>query len=290
MHTLTIVGVGLIGASIGLAAKNRRLFRKIRGVGRNRDSLERAKSRGAVDEIFDDAVGAVAGADVVVVCTPVGQIAREVLAAAPCCGPETLLTDAGSTKARIVAEVEERWSVVDSHSTAARGASGVHYVGSHPLAGSEKRGPEHGDANLFAGRWAVVTPTPRTSNETRDRAIHFWQGLGSHVLLMSPEEHDQALALTSHLPHLAASALALTLPEGLQNLAATGFRDSTRIAAGDPALWTDIFRHNREALLTALEGMERQLGLFRAALERSDWNHVDHLLAQAKKVRDALGN
>jgi prephenate dehydrogenase len=278
MHTLTIVGVGLIGASIGLAAKNRRLFRLVRGVGRGRESLERARARGAVDEVYEDLSAALPGAGVVVFCTPVGRIAGQVLSAAPHCDAGTLLTDAGSTKARIVREVEEKLPACAA------------FVGSHPLAGSEKRGPDFADVNLFAGRQTVVTPTERTSPRALEQTIQFWQSLGSKVTVMGPEEHDRALAFTSHLPHLVAAALASALPGELAHLAATGFRDTTRIAAGDVGLWTDIFRHNREALLTSLDSFDDTLQDFRRALQQSDWTAVDNLLTQAKKVRDALGS
>src|SRR5262249_29527619 len=149
-------------------------------------------------------------------------------------------TDAGSTKEMIV-------DAVESHMTA-----GVSFVGSHPLAGSEKRGPEHADANLFQDRLALVTQTPSTNIRALERTKAFWQTLGYRVRVMDPREHDQALAFTSHLPHLVASALAGILPEDLVDLTATGFRDTTRIAAGDPNLWTAIFLQNREAVRAAL--------------------------------------
>ncbi|MFO0968031.1 MAG: prephenate dehydrogenase [Gemmataceae bacterium] len=277
-QTLTIVGVGLIGASIGLAAKNRRLFRSVRGVGRNRETLQRARDRGAIDELSLDLRPLLADSDVIVFCTPVDRIAEQVLEAAPLCPATTLLTDAGSAKARIVSAVENRLP------------SGASFVGSHPLAGSEKRGPDHADANLFAGRWTVVTPTPRTPAAALERTTAFWHGLGSRVKVMTPEEHDRALAFTSHLPHLLASALAGLLPPELHDLAATGFRDTTRIAAGDSGLWTAIFEHNSAALGLSLRALEDRLGEFRRALEAGDWNTIDHLLTQAKKVRDALGS
>jgi len=278
MHTLTIVGVGLIGGSIGLAAKNRRLFRRIRGVGRDASSLERARAKGAIDEIHLNLNDALPDSDVVVFCTPVGRIAEQILDAAARCAPHTLLTDAGSTKGTIVRAVEDRLP------------DGAWFVGSHPLAGSEKRGPEFADANLFANRWTVVTRTSRTCEPALERALQFWQGLGSRVTVMDPEEHDRALAITSHLPHLLASTLAGVLPEPLMKLAATGFRDTTRIAAGDAALWTAIFQHNRDALLSALELFQHHLDDYRAGLENQDWPGVERLLTQAKKVRDALGS
>ena len=278
IDTLTIVGVGLIGGSIGLAAKKRSLVRRVRGLGRNPRSLEQAKALGAIDEAVLDSVQAAKNAEVVVVCTPVDSIAKHALEVAPHCPSGALITDAGSTKARIVSEVE------------AKQPAHVHFVGSHPLAGSEKRGPQYADAYLFHNRWVVLTPTPRTAPAALERTQAFWQALGARVKVMTPDEHDCALALTSHLPHLLASALAGLLPQDLFDLAATGFRDTTRIAAGDPALWTAIFAHNRLALLAALERLEKNLDVFRSALTQEDWPALDRLFAQAKQVRDALGS
>ena len=233
LRTLTIVGVGLIGGSIGLAARQRGLAEHILGAGRRRSSLESARRLGAIDEASLDLVQAVHRADLAVFCTPVGDIAHQVLAAAPGCAVDTLLTDAGSTKAVIVRTIEEGLP------------SGVAFVGSHPLAGSEQSGPEHAVADLFDGRLTVVTRTPRTDPGALERIAAFWESLGSHVKVMDPEQHDQALALTSHLPHLLASALAGLLTPELTELTATGFRDTTRIASGDPAIWTGILLHNR---------------------------------------------
>jgi prephenate dehydrogenase len=168
--------------------------------------------------------------------------------------------------------------------------SGMHFVGSHPLAGSEKRGPQYADAYLFHNRWVVLTPTERTASAALERTRALWQALGAKVKVLSPAEHDRGLALTSHLPHLLASTLAGVLPQDLLDLAATGFRDTTRIAAGDPALWTAIFSQNRQALLEALGRFDLNLQALRSALEKQDWTELDRLLSQAKKVRDALGS
>ena len=278
IQTLTIVGVGLIGGSLGLAARRRGLAAHVVGAGRQQASLDRARAVGAIDEASLDLAEAVRRADVAVFCTPVDRIAEQVLAAAPGCAPGTLLTDAGSTKAAIVARLDGRLP------------DGVAFVGSHPLAGSEKRGPEHADADLFQGRLTVITPGPHTDPAAVGRTATFWQALGSRVRLMPPEEHDRALALTSHLPHLLAAALTGILPDELRELAASGFRDTTRVAGGDPALWGAIFSQNRGAVLEALQRLTDRLGAFRVALEAEDWTTVDTLLAEAKKVRDALGS
>jgi cyclohexadieny/prephenate dehydrogenase len=275
---ITIVGAGLIGGSLGLAVKQRGLARIVRGIGRQQASLERARAVGAIDEGFVEPAAALAGAGLVVFCTPVDRIAEQVLAFAPHCSPGTLLTDAGSTKGTIVAAVEDHLP------------SGIAFVGSHPLAGSEKRGPDHADANLFEGRWTVVTRTPRTDPAALEKIVDFWQAVGARVTIMTPDDHDRALAITSHLPHLLAAALAGILPAELFDLTATGFRDTTRIAAGDPGLWTAICAHNREALLSALVPLDERLRQFRRALENRDWTALESLLVQAKKVRDALGN
>lgn len=280
MHrqTLTIVGVGLIGGSIGLAARQRGVVRHVRGVGRHPASLDRAVALGAIDEAFVSLEEAVAGADMVVFCTPVDRIAAQVLEAAPFCAPATVLNDAGSTKATIVRAIDGNLP------------KGVAFVGGHPLAGSEKRGPDAADCDLFQDRWTVLTPTDTTDPGALQRVRALWHGLGSLTRLMPPEEHDRALALTSHLPHLLASALAGLLPQEWHELTATGFRDTTRTAAGDPALWAAIFDHNRAALLAALLRLEHRLHEFRTAVETHDNAAIVQLLAQAKEVRDALGS
>ena len=276
--TLTIVGVGLIGGSLGLAARRRGLAGRVIGVGRQSATLDQARQLGAIDEASLDLADAVSRADVAVFCTPVSLIAEQVLAAAPGCAQGTLLTDAGSTKAAIVRALDGKLP------------PGVAFVGSHPLAGSEKRGPEHADADLFQDRVAVVTPTPRGDRAAVERTVGFWQALGSRVKLMSPDEHDRALAVTSHLPHLLASALAAILPPELRELTATGFRDATRIAAGDPSLWTGIFMHNRAALIDALGLVQDQVIQFKTALMTGDQAAIDALLARGKRSRDALGS
>jgi cyclohexadieny/prephenate dehydrogenase len=278
IDTLTIVGVGLIGGSIGLAARRRGLAARIIGVGRQQASLDQALSAGAIDEASLNLVESVRHSEIAVFCTPVDRIAEQVLATGPTCNPGTLLTDAGSTKAAIV------------HAIDGRLPKGVTFVGSHPLAGSEKRGPEFADADLFEGRLTVITPTRQTGALGLERTKAFWEALGSHVKLMSPEEHDRALAMTSHLPHLAASALAGILSPELHELTATGFRDTTRVAAGDPALWTGIFLQNRAAMLEALGTLQERIMELKQAILTNDRATLDALLAQAKRARDALGS
>jgi prephenate dehydrogenase len=278
IQTLTIVGVGLIGGSIALAAKRRGLAGRVVGTGKNQAELERALAAGAIDECSMDCAEAVGAADLAVFCMPVDQIADQVLAAATTCSAKTLLTDTGSTKSAIVKQVE------------AGLPDGVTFVGSHPLAGSEKRGVEYADADLLAGRVTIVTRTPRTASSALERAIQFWESLGSRTRVMDPEEHDRSLGLTSHLPHLIASALAGILPPQLRELTATGFRDTTRIAAGDPALWNAVFRQNQRELLASLQLFQRRLEKFRTALAGEDQKALEALLKDGKEARDALGS
>ncbi len=278
IQTLTIVGVGLIGGSIGAAARQRGLAGRVVGVGRQRDSLERALRLGTIDAWSLDLTEAARASDFFVFCTPVDLIARQVMAAAAVCRPGAVLTDAGSTKGAIVTEIGQRLP------------PGVAYVGSHPLAGSEKRGPEHARADLFQDRVTVVTKAPWTDPQALEQTTGFWRTLGARVRVMDPWEHDRALALTSHLPHLLAAALAGVLPPELYELTATGFRDTTRVAAGDPTLWTAILEQNRSAILEALDRVGARLGQFEGALRAGDAATVSALLAQGKRGRDALGS
>ncbi|MBI1914917.1 MAG: prephenate dehydrogenase/arogenate dehydrogenase family protein [Planctomycetes bacterium] len=275
LDQLAIVGTGLLGSSVARAARARGVTRRIVGIDRSAVHRDRALRLGIVDEASTELSHA-ATAEVVVFCTPVDVIAAQVLALAPACGAGTLLTDVGSTKGEIVAAVESALP------------TGVCFVGGHPLAGSEKGGPDHAGAHLFEGRLTILTRTARTDPVALERATAFWQALGARVRVMTPDEHDRALAVTSHLPHLAAAALAGLLPPELYELTATGFRDTTRLAESDPPLWSAICRQNRPALLQALELFLGRLENFRNALATDDAEALLALLAQGKKIKQDL--
>jgi prephenate dehydrogenase len=276
ISTLALVGVGLIGGSVGLAARRRGVGTRVVGFDRDRGALAQALERGILDEAAPDLPAAVRRADMAVFCTPVDTIAAQVLAAAPACRPGALLTDVGSTKAAIVRDLQGRLP------------AGVNFIGSHPLAGSEKHGPAFARADLFDDRLVVVTPAEPVDDDVLSTVTEFWHSLGAAVRAMDPEEHDRALALTSHLPHLVASALAGVLPPEWAELTATGFRDTTRLAAGDPALWAAIFRSNQGSVLAALDRLDGWLSRFRGALAAGDTAALIELLRQGKAARDGL--
>ncbi|MGL6097613.1 MAG: prephenate dehydrogenase [Fimbriiglobus sp.] len=276
---LTIVGVGLLGGSVGLAAKVRDVAGRVVGVGRSEVLLARAKAVGAIDSFTTDLAAGVAAADLIVVCTPVDRVAADVIAVAAAAKPTALITDVGSTKANIVAELAGKLP-----------PRAAKFVGSHPLAGSEKTGADHARPDLFSGRVVIVTPTGNDDLAAAKRAEEFWQALGATTVRMSPTDHDVALAITSHLPHAAAAGLAGVTPVEWLNLSAGGFRDCTRIAAGDPALWAAIFDANRGAVLAALDRFADRMAAFRAALAAGDSAAVAKWLTEAKQVRDALGS
>jgi len=237
---IAIIGVGLIGGSVGLAAKARAAARRVIGVDRSEERLTLALDNGAIDLQAHDLDGGLRGSKLVVVCVPVDQIADLILEAARHCDTDTLFTDGGGTKGNIVARV------------AGNLPAGIEYVPAHPLAGSEKSGVENARPGLFVNRNTVVTPIPGTSALAVERVCQFWQALGSKITIMSPEDHDRAVAITSHLPHAVAAAVAGITPIDLLGLTAGGFRDVTRIAAGDPRMWAAIFQANRDSVLSRL--------------------------------------
>jgi prephenate dehydrogenase len=212
----------------------------------------------------------------VIVCTPVGRIVADVRAAAAACKPGALITDVGSTKASIVA------------GATATPAPGVTFVGSHPIAGSEKSGPAAAMRNLFEGRTTVVTPAADTPEKATRAIERFWKTLGSRVVRMSPEAHDAALAATSHVPHVAASALAGATPADVLHLTAGGWLDSTRIAAADTQLWSEILTDNRDHVLKNLAVLEDRLAAFRRALQKRDATALAALLEEGKARRESL--
>jgi len=279
--TVAIVGVGLIGGSIGLAVKDRRLAARVIGVGRSAESLAEARRLGVVDETATD-VAALAAADLVVVATAVGTIPALLRAVDAAVRPGTLVTDAGSTKGSIVAAWEK-------HRRRAQGPRS-RFVGAHPIAGSHRRGPAAAKADLFVGRVTVVTPAAATPPDDVTAVAGFWSALGSTVFTMAPREHDRILAATSHAPHVAAAAIAAATPAECRRFTAGGWRDTTRIAAGDPALWADILLDNRAGVVRALGRISAATEKFRAALAANDRRRLLALLSRAKEDRDAVGS
>ncbi len=276
--TVAIVGVGLIGGSIGLALQERGLARRVVGVGRRASSLRRARQCRAVTQTTTSLARGVREADLVVVCTPVADIVQRVCEAAEHCPPGAVITDVGSTKWQIVRELGRRLR------------RGPGFVGSHPMAGSERTGPENARADLLDGRVTVVTPARHTRADDLGRIERFWSALGSRVVRMSPQEHDQAVAMTSHAAHVIATALAAATPPQALPLAASGWRDSTRIAAGDPQLWLQILLANRREVLKALGRFEDVLAACRAALRRGDAARLMQLLDAGKQTRDSVAS
>jgi len=284
--TVAIVGVGLIGGSIGLALKARKLADRVIGVGRSAGSLAEARRLGAIDEAAADLDTAVAAADLVVVATGVSSIPALLERIDAAVRPGTLLTDAGSTKAGIVAAWEK--------GRRGRGGTGGgrrgRFVGGHPVAGSHRRGPAAAEPRLFEGRVAIVTPASATPRADTEAIGRFWASLGATVHTMPPREHDRILAMTSHAPHVLAAAIAAATPAAARRFTAGGWRDTTRIAAGDPELWADILLDNAAPVATALERIATLTSRFRAALESGDRRRLVSLLTRAKEDRDAVGS
>lgn len=266
--TLAIVGVGLIGGAVARDARQSRAAKRILGLGRDTARLQAARHAGLIDEGSTDPRNLEA-ADVVVVCTPVDRIVADVRSLAPIVKPAALLTDAGSVKGAICKNL----------------ADIPNFIGSHPLAGSEKRGFEHADDVLLKGRTCVVTPTVPTPSPLVDAATGFWSTLGMNVVQLSPDDHDAALARTSHFPHLAAYALAGLLREGDIRFAASGFRDATRIAGSDPELWTAILSMNRNAVQKTLHEFRQSLDQLEDLLAASNSSGLRDVLEESQQKR-----
>jgi prephenate dehydrogenase len=280
IQTLAIVGVGLLGGSVAKATRAAALARTLVGVGRDAARLESALADGALDRVTTDLEAGVRGADFVLLAAPVLAIEallERVWRAAP---DGATLTDVGSTKAGIVRRAE---------ALAARRP--LAFVGSHPMAGSEKSGYGVARADLFEGATVLVTPTDRTEPRALKTVTGFWEALGARVSALDPEAHDIAVAAISHLPHAVADALvdavARFAPEALE-FAARGFKDTTRIAAADPDMWADIFLANRTALGASLGAFRQALAELEGAIAGGSREELRGLLARVKAARETL--
>lgn len=273
---VTVIGVGLLGGSIGLAIRHRWPDAEVIGVARRPDTRQEALAAGAVTVASDDLPSACADADLVIICTPVSKIARQAVLAAGASPPGALITDVGSTKAAIARGVDED------------PLASSKFVPSHPIAGSEKSGPKHARADLLADRLVVVTPTDRTDPQRLADVGSFWQQLGARVTQLTPERHDEIFAAVSHVPHLVAAVLASIISGDALPMVGSGWRDTTRVAAGDPEMWTAICQQNAPAILGALEVFTGQLRRLTLAIEQQDASQIRELLARAKTIRDQL--
>jgi prephenate dehydrogenase len=280
IQELAIVGVGLLGGSVAKAARAGGLARRVVGVGRDTARLRPALEDGTLDAAATDLDTGVRAADFVLLAAPVLAIEgllERVWRAAP---DGAVITDVGSTKRNIVRAAER---LADTRP--------LTFVGSHPLAGSEQSGYRAARADLFRGATVVVTPTDRTELTALKRVTEFWEALGARVSSLDPETHDRAVAAISHLPHLIACALVdgagRVEPSALE-LAARGFRDTTRIAAGDPEMWTEIFLANRDALSASVEGFQQALADLQRAIDAGAPEALRATLARIKATREAL--
>jgi prephenate dehydrogenase len=277
---ITIVGVGLLGGSIGLAIRRRRLARQIAGYVRRQASLQDCERAGAVDFATTDPLAAAWEADLVILCTPLAQMRSMVERLLPALKRGAIITDVGSVKASVVRDLE---------CLVAR--AGAHFVGSHPMAGAEKTGVAAARSDLFERTVCVVTPTRKTDRRALKKVKQFWMAVGSRVLELKPETHDALVSRSSHLPHLVAAALANYVlnpaqPESQAALCANGFRDTTRIASGSPEMWRDIALANRGNLVEALDAFVIHLRKLRRKVKQGDAKAIARFFETAKQRRD----
>ncbi len=280
-NKITLVGVGLLGGSLGLAVKRRGLARQVAGYVRREASVQECAQAGAVDFATTDLLAAAWEADLVVLCTPLAQMRMLVEQMLPALKRGAIVTDVGSVKASVVKNLE---SLVAS--------AGAHFVGSHPMAGAEQMGVASARADLFESATCIVTPTKRTHPAALRQVEQLWQSVGGRGMSLTPENHDVLVSRSSHLPHVVAVALAASVldpkhPKHQAVLCGNGFRDTTRIASGSPEMWRDIALANRRNLVRALGGFVAELQQFKRALGKSDANAIAKFLETAKARRDA---
>ncbi len=269
---VAIVGTGLIGGSMASAIKKKRLANEIIGVSRHKESLSTAKSRGIIDKGSQD-LSIIRDADLVVLATPVNAILDSAERISKIVKPGCVVTDVGSTKRRIVSRLEKVFPG---------------YVGSHPLAGSEKRGIFNADSGIFRGTLCILTPTRKTDKAALNKIRKLWASLGARVILLPPDEHDKILSFVSHLPHVAAFSLISIVPGGYLKFAASGLKDTTRVAASDAVLWSDIFLSNPKNISKAISSFRDVLSRIKSAVDRNDRRSLTAILKKAKKKRESL--
>ena len=280
---LCLIGLGLIGSSIARAARAKNAAAEIAAYDASPQVLARVRELGIADDASGDLRRALTGADLVILCVPVGSIGAVARTCAPYLERGAILSDVGSVKGSVVAQV------------APHVPAGVHFVPAHPLAGTEYSGPDSGFSTLFENRWCLLTPTPDTDAGMVEELAEFWKRLGAKVEATTPEHHDLALAVTSHLPHLiafnivgTAAHLETVTQSEVIKFSASGFRDFTRIAASDPTMWRDVFLHNKGAVLDMLGRFNADLQSLQRMIEDGDGQGLFDLFTRTRAIRKGI--
>ncbi|MDH4230624.1 MAG: prephenate dehydrogenase/arogenate dehydrogenase family protein [Nitrospirota bacterium] len=277
---ITIIGVGLLGASFALALKKNGLCRSIAGCGRNRENLLRAKERNIIDSFEQDPAAACKEADLVMLSTPVGSFTNLAKKIAPALKKGAVLTDVGSVKGTLVREIEK---IIPED---------VHYIGGHPIAGSDRSGIDSANAELFKKAKCIITPTENSDLAALEKIQKLWKAFGSEIVTLSPEEHDRIYAAVSHLPHLIAYALVNTVADMDRSYLAfsgRGFRDATRIASSSEELWSDICLLNRDNLVEVLAVFQKNLDKLDQYLKAGNSDSLKAEFRKARALRETIG-
>jgi cyclohexadieny/prephenate dehydrogenase len=280
---VALIGIGLIGSSLACAMRRAGLAAHIAGYTHRVATLEKAKSLGFADTLHLELAPAVCDAELIVLATPVGAFGKIAKELAPHMKPNAILTDVGSVKMAVIRDVGP--FVPD----------GVHFIPAHPIAGTEQSGPEAGFAELFDGRWCILTPLPGANEDYLAVLKSFWQRCGSQVEIMDAKHHDLVLAITSHVPHLIAYNIVATADDleavtqgEVIKYSAGGFRDFTRIAASDPVMWRDVFLNNREAVLEMLGRFNEDLSALQRAIRWGDGDMLFNLFTRTRAIRRSI--
>jgi cyclohexadieny/prephenate dehydrogenase len=280
---VALIGLGLIGSSLSHAMRRAKLAGRIAGHARSAATRATAMELKLCDEMHETAAAAAAGADLVILCAPVGAYAKIAAGIGSVLKPGAILTDVGSVKSAVVKDVKPHLP------------QGVHFIPGHPIAGTEFSGPESGFAELFDGRWCILTPPADADEDAIEKLEAFWRACGSEVERMTAEHHDLVLAITSHLPHLIAYNIVATAADleevtdsEVIKYSAGGFRDFTRIAASDPTMWRDIFLANKEAVLEMLGRFSEDLAGLQRAIRWGDADTLFNLFTRARAIRRGI--
>ena len=280
---LALIGVGLIGSSIARAARATGVVKTIVATARSAQTRQRVVELGIADEVVETNAQAAAGADLVILCIPVGACGEAARAIAPHLAPGATISDVGSVKGSVVRDMAPH---LPAH---------THLIPAHPVAGTEHSGPDAGFPELFINRWCILTPANTVDPAAVDRLAAFWRAFGARVERMSPDHHDLVLAITSHLPHLIAYTIVGTAEElgqvtssEVMKFSAGGFRDFTRIAASDPTMWRDVFLSNKDAVLEMLGTFNEDLSKLTRAIRRGDGDALFDHFARTRVIRRGI--